>query len=108
MLTSPGTGGTILNMKDAVRTEDQTTNQEDFKMANITFQPSSKIEDFFDGSTSDRTLRADRVVEILESYVKSRTREDGKREDLKIVRELSKSAEMKEKIRAMREAMNKS
>lgn len=77
-------------------------------MAKITFETNAKIDAFFDGSTSDRTMRGDRVVEILESYVKSRTREDGKREDLKIVRELSKSAEMKEKIRAMREALAKS
>jgi hypothetical protein len=73
----------------------------------VTFEASAKVGEFFDGSTRERTLDANRVNEILGSYVKARTREDGKREDLAIVKQLMKQADMKETIRKMRESLGK-
>jgi hypothetical protein len=73
----------------------------------VTFSVSEKVGEFFDGSTRERTLTSERVGEILASYVKQRSREDGKREDLAIVRQLMRSEEMKEQIRKMRESLSK-
>jgi hypothetical protein len=73
----------------------------------ITFVVDAVVAGFFDSSTSDRTLSGDRVVELLHSYIKARTREDGKREDHKLVRELMKSDELKAKLAEMRAALKK-
>jgi len=76
-------------------------------MSQITFSTTSKIEDFFDGSTDDRTLTAIRVVELLESYVESRSREEGKRGDLKIYREMMKNEETAKLLNEAREKLGK-
>jgi hypothetical protein len=73
----------------------------------FTIESTGSIAAFFNNSTTDRTLTGDRVIELLTSYTKARTREDGKREDHKLVRELMKSDELKETIARMRASLAK-
>jgi len=72
----------------------------------FTIETTGEIAAFFNGSTKERTLTGDRVVELLGSYAKTRSREDGKRADVAIVRELMKSEEMKATIAKMRASLN--
>ena len=73
----------------------------------FTYESTGDIAAFFDGTTRDRTLTADRVVELLTSYTKSRSREEGKREDAALMRELMKREENGEVIRKMRESLGR-
>jgi len=73
----------------------------------VEFVTSAVVEKFFDGSTRDRTLSGARTLELLESYVKSRSREESKRSDASDMREYMKIPAFRAEVAKMREALKK-